>query len=74
MEHVDRVGVRRNVDHPKRAGCVADADFPNTGSHGWYRLPIVWIFAVLNLVELEAGLAAGIRRKGAHVVPAASKP
>ena len=67
MKDVDSIFERGDVDHPVSAGGFSHPDFPNAGTNGFHRLPVVWINATLKPVKLDANLTAGIFGKSADI-------
>ncbi len=52
MEHENRFWELRHVNHTKCTAPIANANFPDTGSHRSHRLPIVRVTAALEAVDL----------------------
>ena len=63
MQDQYRVRERRYVDDPECPGIFPDPDFANARTYRFHRLPVVGIVAVLDLVELVAGIGSGIIRE-----------
>ena len=60
MKDVNGIFERGDVDHPVSAGCFSHPDFPDTGTDGLHRLPVVWIKTTLKPVDLETHVAARV--------------
>lgn len=68
MEHVDRLGKSRQIDHPKRAIGIADPDFPNAGTDGAHQLPVIRITTLLHEIDLVPGLPPYGDGKGPQII------
>jgi len=54
----DGIADRGEIDHPKRAGRLAYANFPDAGSNRIHRFPIRGIMSLLDMPQLIACLRA----------------
>jgi hypothetical protein len=68
VKDVDGISELGNVDDPECPGCIPNPNFLHTLAYGFHRLPVVRFLAVLNLIELMAGLAPSREWKGTKVI------
>ncbi len=68
MKHIDGISEFGNVDDPERPDCIPNPNFLRALTNGLHWLPVVWLLAVLNLIELMASLAPGREWKGTKVI------
>jgi len=57
MQHVDRFGTWRQIDHAIGPGGIPYADLINARADSLHRLPVFRIKAALNEIQVETGFS-----------------
>src|SRR5262245_7014849 len=52
VQHVNRLGASREINHPELSRVLMDANFANPCTYRWHRLPVMRILPSLNALEL----------------------
>ena len=63
MKDVNGIFERGDVDHTVGAGCFPHPNFPDAGTDGFHRFPVVWIKTTLKPVDLKAHIATRVTGK-----------
>jgi hypothetical protein len=74
VKHVDALRPTCEVDHPKSARRLTNANLSDARADCGHWLPIMRLLATLNLLELIARRASGISRKADQILSTAAHP
>jgi hypothetical protein len=73
VKHVDHIGERGHIDHPKGAGSFANPDLANARANRRHGPPIIRVEPTLYTIQLVSCLPSGIRGETPKIVQRAAE-